>query len=641
MGEHEVSTTGDEERHRTFLKGLLRDVQALESMIERGMIETGVRRIGAEQEMFFVDQACRPTRIALQVLEQLEDPRFTTELALYNLEANLDPRVFGGSCLSDMQVELESLVGAARQGARREHGDVLLTGILPTVTWENLGLDSMTPSPRYRALNDGMTALRKGRFRFHIKGVDELDTTHDNVMLESCNTSFQLHFQVAPAEFAPLYNLAQVVTGPVLAAAVNSPVLLGKRLWQETRVALFQQSIDGRSPVELARGQRPRVTFGNGWLETSVLDVFREDIARFRVVLRTELDEDPIAVVEDGRAPALRALRLHNGTIYRWNRACYGVNNGIAHLRIENRAIPAGPTIVDEIANAAFYYGLLAALTGDVSDLTSRMSFDSAKENFFAAARYGLKAQFTWLDGRQHSASDLILRELLPAARAGLRQADIDSADIDAYLGIVEERVRRGRTGAQWMLDSLAGMPKKMTGDLKARKLASKLLELQWGGGPVHTWELAAVDDEKDWRQSYLRVGQFMTTDLFTVAPDDVVDLAASLMDWRHIRHVPVEDSEGQLVGLVSHRSLLRLLSQGIPTEEGREIAIEEIMHKDPITVTADTPTLDAIELMRRRQVGCHPVVDDGVLVGIVSERDLMSVASMLLERYLRESTTE
>ena len=291
MGEHGVSDS-DGTKLRAFMRLLLGDVQALEKLLEQGRLETGVRRIGAEQEMFLVDGAGRPARIAAEVLARLKHPSLAPELALFNLEANLQPRVFGGSCLREMEEELRELLGKASDAAGEEGGSILLTGILPTLTTADLGLDSMTPDPRYLALNRAITDLRGGRFHFRIKGLDELDATHENVMLESCNTSFQIHFQVAPDEFARFYNLAQAITAPVLAAAVNSPLLLGRRLWHETRVALFQQSLDARSPTHQARGQRARVSFGDHWVKESVLEIFREDIARFRVVLATELEED-------------------------------------------------------------------------------------------------------------------------------------------------------------------------------------------------------------------------------------------------------------------------------------------------------------------------------------------------------------
>lgn len=638
MGEHQnVTSSEDRERYQTFMKALLRDVRALETMLDQGRFEEGVRRIGAEQEMFLVDRAGHPAPVAAEVLDRLHHPQFTTELARFNLEVNLSPTAFGGKCLSRMERELEALLEEARRAARACGAEVLLVGILPTLRLEDLGLENMTANPRYLALNNAMRKLRGGVFQFRIKGLDELDVTHDNVMVEACNTSFQCHFQVGHREFARLYNVAQAIAGPVMAAAVNSPLLLGKRLWQETRVALFQQSVDARSALLQARGHRPRVHFGDRWIENSVLEIFREDIARYRVVLAGRTDEDPEQVLARGGVPELTALRLHNGTVYRWNRACYGILDGKPHLRIEHRTLPSGPTVADEIANAAFFFGLMSALVEEYGDVRRVMEFDHAKDNFLSAARKGLQAQFTWIGGESRPASELILEHLLPLARQGLRAAEVDAGDADRFLGILEDRVRSGMTGARWQLDSLAALAGGGTMHQRLRALTSATIRRQESGRPVHTWELAKAQDAEDWRGSYRTVGQFMTTDLFTVRPQDVVDLAASLMEWEHIRHVPVEDDEGRLVGLVSHRALLRLIGSGLGAEASRPVAVEQIMKRDPVTVTPETPTLEAIELMRKHKVGCLPVVNGESLVGIVTERDLIEVAATLLEESLRE----
>ncbi|HZN41339.1 MAG TPA: CBS domain-containing protein, partial [Planctomycetota bacterium] len=406
--------------------------------------------------------------------------------------------------------------------------------------------------------------------------------------------------------------------------------------------ALFQQSVDARSAAHQSRGRRPRVNFGDGWVRDSVLEIFREDIARFRVVLATDIDENPVAVLDRGGVPVLTALRLHNGTVYRWNRACYGISAGKPHLRIEARAFPAGPSVVDEMANAAFFFGLMAAVSHEFDDVSRVMSFDDAKGNFVAAARLGLQANLTWFHGREHSAQQLIAEVLLPMARAGLENAKLDGGDIDRYLGIIAERCKRGRTGARWVLDSLAAMGEKGTKDQRMAAIVRATQVRQEVGEPVHTWELADTGEFEGWRESYIQVGQFMTTDLFTVHPEDVVDLAASLMDWRHIRHVPVEDNDGRLVGLVSHRTLLRLLGQGMRGTDHTPVAVKDIMRTNPITVTPNTPTLEAIDLMRRHRVGSLPVVEESNrLVGIITERDLIRVAAMLFEKHLRETTSE
>ena len=514
----------------------------------------------------------------------------------------------------------------------------MLSGILPTLRRSDLTINNMVQNPRYLALNDAMARLRGGEFQFRIKGVDELDMLHDNVMLESCNASFQVHFQVAPKEFAKLYNTAQAITAPVLAAATNSPVLLGRRLWRETRVALFQQSVDSRSAAHQLRGRRPRVSFGDGWVRDSVLEIFREDIARFRVMLASDLDEDPEAVLDRDGVPAMTALRLHNGTVYRWNRACYGISDGKPHLRIEARAFPSGPSPVDEMATAAFYFGLMASVSHEFDDVSRVMSFDDAKGNFVAAARLGLQANLTWFHGREYTAQDLIQNVLLPKAREGLQHAKVDSGDIDRYLGIIGERCSRGRTGSRWLLDSMSAMGEKGTKDQRMTALVRAMQTRQETLEPVHTWDLADTGEFEGWKESYVLVGQFMTTDLFTVHPEDVVDLAASLMDWRHIRHVPVEDNEGKLVGLVSHRTLLRMVGQGMRGTERTPVAVKDIMITEPVAVTPTTPTLEAIEKMREHRIGSLPVVEDGRLVGIITERDLIRVAAMLFEKHLRES---
>ena len=636
MGQQELSGPNDDTALRGFMKALLADVRALERMLAEGRLETGVRRIGAEQEMFLVDEACRPRNMVREMLPLLPAEGFTTELAQFNLETNLSPHEFGGDCLRRMETELTERLLQARNAAESLGGGILLAGILPTLQKAHLTLQNMTPNPRYRRLNDAMTQLRGGEFHFLIKGIDELETSHDNVMLESCTTSFQIHFQVGPEEFARLYNLAQAITGPVLAAAVNSPILLGRRLWHETRIALFQQSVDARSKSHQNRGLRPRVSFGDGWVRESVMEIYREDVARFRVLLADRIDEDPEKVLARGEIPNLSSLRLHNGTVYRWNRPCYGVNDGVAHLRIENRVLPAGPTVIDEMANAAFFFGLMVAVAEEYGDIRKVMPFDVAKDNFTSAARSGLRAQFTWIGGREYTAQNLILENLLPLARQGLEHRGIDSRDIDRYLGVIEERVRVGRTGSQWMLDSLAAMAGKGTPDQRLRALCHASRERQKQGEPVARWKLASVEETGSWKHSYQKVGQFMTTDLFTVHPSDVVDLAASLMDWRHIRHVPVEDSEGRLAGLVSHRSLLRLVGQGM-TGNDEQVLVQEIMKSNVVTVSPDTPTLEAIEKMRAHRVGCLPVVEGDRLVGIITERDLINVSAALFEQHLRE----
>lgn len=634
MAKEEISTLPDDAQRRNFVRSMLDDVRALERMIDEGWIEKGVRRIGAEQEMFLVDRSLQPANMALKLLDELPASHFVTELALFNLEANLTPLPLSGHSFSQMESELVQLLAMAREVAARHGTQIVICGILPTLDKSHLGLDSLTPIPRYKQLNRIMTEQRGGRFQALIKGLDELQTVHDNVMLEACNTSFQLHFQAGADEFARLYNLAQVVVAPLLAAGPNSPVLLRHRLWHETRVALFQQSLDTRAEHKVERGVRQRVSFGDAWVKSSVLEIFRDDIARFRSLITAASDDSPLEMLDRGEVPSLKSLRLHNGTVYRWNRPCYGITEGKPHLRIECRVLPAGPTVRDEVANAAFFYGLMTALDSEYGDVSRRMQFDDAKANFVAAARYGLQARFRWIDGKAVAADELILRHLLPSARKGLLSLGVEAADVDTYLGTIEARVQSGRTGAQWAFDSLAAMGEGARVGDRYRALTAVMARNQVANVPVHEWDLAKTQGDTGDRESYRTVGQLMTTDLFTVHPDDIVDLAASLMEWEHLRHVPVEDHEGRLLGLVTHRALMRILTRG-RTAAGH-VTVGQIMERDPVTCTPETSTVDAIALMRKHSIGSLPVLRDGRLVGIITEHDFFEISGHLLENWLK-----
>jgi CBS domain-containing protein len=636
MGEHKVYENTDERKAQLFMKALLEDLRALAFMLEDDRVESGITRIGAEQEMFLIDRYLRPAPVSVEVLEQVADPRLTTEIARFNLEANLSPLELTNDCFSRMEQELSELIELARAAAANHNADILLSGILPTLQKSDLTLDNLTPCVRYHELDRAVIRLRGGPLSIHIKGLDDLHLTHDNIMMESCNTSFQVHFQSNAKDFANDYNAAQAITAPLLAVAVNSPVLFGQRLWQETRVALFQHSTDERSRPQTTRQQPTRVNFGDRWLQHSVIELFHDQITRFRPIMFTDPDENPFQVLARGETPSLSALRLHNGTVWRWNRACYGVADGVAHLRIENRALPSGPTVVDEIANAAFFTGLMAAVPQVYGEIAARMSFDDAKTNFFRAARHGLDAQLQWLDGQSHGAPALILDQLLPLAREGLREAQVAGEDIDKYLGIIEERARSRQTGARWISKSLSAMDDLTSKDARQRKLTAAMLATQKTGQPIHCWPIIEKTESDEWEQGYRTVGQFMTTDLFTVKPDDVVDLAASVMDWRHVRHVPVEDEEGRLVGLVTHRGLLRLMSSG-PRAAGENstTTVREVMVTNPLTVSPSTPSLEAIETMRLNRVGCLPVVEGNELVGIVTSYDFLEASARLFKQHL------
>jgi CBS domain-containing protein len=637
LGQKDADLEVDRAELRVFTQALLRDVRALETLLTGERIERGIRRIGLEQEMFLVDEQWRPAPIATQLLERLDDPRVTTEIGRFNLECNLRPLVFGGGCLSTIETRLHGVLAAIDAQARDLGARVVLTGILPTLRKSDLTLDNMVPAKRYFLLNEALTRLRGGPYTLQIKGTDEIRITHDSVMLEAANASFQVHFQSGPEEFAKLYNIAMAVAGPVLAAAVNSPLMLGRRLWHETRIAVFQQSVDTRQTIPEMREVLPRVSFGRSWLSESVLEIFREDISRFKVLLGRTIDEDPFEALAAGRVPALKALQLFNSTVYRWNRPCYGVADGVAHLRIENRVLPSGPSVLDEVANAAFWFGLVSALASDLSDVRDEISFDSVRTNFVAAARHGLDAHLEWLGGGTLTAQELIGRLLLPLAERGLRAGGIDEADIRRYIDTIAQRVERRQTGSAWLLSSLAGMREEGSPEERMAALVAATVARQADGLPVHEWKPATLSEAGCWKPSYMRVEQYMSTDLLTVTEDEPLDLVANLMDWHRIHHVPVEDNEHRLIGLVSHRPLLRFLASDEARRESGPIPVSRIMARSLVTVGRETGTLEAIDLMRRNRISCLPVVQDDRLIGIVTERDFMRIAGQLLEEMLRE----
>src|SRR5918993_3576967 len=373
-----ANTTG----RQTAIRWMLRDLQALEHLLAERRFETDTTRIGAEQELFLVDRSYRPAPRALEVLERIGDAHFTTEVGAFNLECNLDPQVFTGGCLSALERQLDELLAKARTSAEAAGLDVVLTGILPTIRKSDLSMANMVQNPRYLALNRALMDLRGEAYELHIKGTDELRVRQDSVMAEACNASFQVHLQVTPDTFVNMYNVAQLLAGPVLACATNSPLLFGKRLWAETRIALFEQSVDTRRPGHHLRERSPRVTFGRDWLHRSVAELYREDITRFRPVLAPDDYDDPFAELAAGRIPTLPALRLHTGTVWRWNRGCYGITDGVPHLRIENRVLPSGPTVADEIANTALWLGAMTAVGARHPEVNRMLPFEVLRSNF-------------------------------------------------------------------------------------------------------------------------------------------------------------------------------------------------------------------------------------------------------------------
>ncbi|MEX1262212.1 MAG: CBS domain-containing protein [Balneolaceae bacterium] len=632
MGDERVKLPESKEQSQKFLKYLLRDVRAMGKMLDEGWFETDNIRIGAEQELCLIDKNAKPAPIAMELLEAMGNDSFTTELAKFNLEANLQPLLFKGKCLSEMEANIQSLLDIVRKAVREMDGDIVLSGVLPTIRKSDLDISNLTPLPRYRALCDAINKLRGEEYDLRIQGADELLMRFDTPLLEACNTGFQVHLQVNPDDFVNKYNLAQAITGPVLASAVNSPLLFGKRLWSETRIALFHQSVDTRQVGDHLRDSSPRVTFGNQWLKDSILEIYQEDIARYRVILSSEVDEDVDALMNEGKIPELRALQIHNGTVYRWNRPCYGISNGKPHLRIENRVFPSGPTVTDEIANAAFWLGLLNGMDDEYPDIRKMLDFDDAKQNFFAASKLGLDTKFRWTNDSNYTAVDLICNELIPLAKQGLKNVGVDDGDINSYLDIIEERTEVGQTGSYWTIKSYNSLSKSVTREQALTATTNAMIKNQSKGEPVHKWGLAKLDDMEMWQPSSLLVEEFMTTDLFTVQKDDILELVANLINWRRIRYVPVEDDSKHLVGLVSMRMVFREYNNIIHEKGESSTSVDDVMIKNPTTIHPEASILEAIDIMDEQQIGCLPVVKNNRLVGIITEQNYMTITKRLLQ---------
>ena len=623
--------TSDPAQRTAFLNHLVDDLEALEMLLAGQRFETGVTRIGVEQEMCLIDRDLRPAMLALELLESLGDEHFTTELARFNLELNLEPRLFTADCLSQVESSLRQLLGTADQAAQRRGASIILTGILPTVGDSDIALENMTPIPRYRALNDALREMRGSDFRLYIRGLDELITSHATVLYEGCNTSFQVHLQIDPARFASHYNWAQAIAAPVLSCATNSPLFLGKRLWRETRIALFHLSTDDRSVPSTYRRQRSRVGFGNHWVTGSVVEYFRELVCRYKVLLTPVIRHNSLEELKGGRVPTLAALNLLNGTVYPWNRPCYGITDGKPHIRIESRYLPAGPSIVDEVSNAALWLGLMNGMPDDCAQLAERLSFESAHNNFVSAARMGLAARLDWLDRQCLTAQELLLKTLLPIARAGLARAALAPADIEKYLGIVERRIATGRTGSQWLLDSLDRLQSQATLHEALAAVTQGMQQRQQLGRPVHEWQPSELAEAGDWRHRWSRVEQLMSTDLITVRPRDPIKLVRSILLWSNIRHLPVETDDGQLLGMISTE---KLWERGEARETLQGLCAADVMHPHPPTVAPDTPIEEALRLMTSEKLTCLAVLRNDKLVGVLTERDCLKIARSMLRDF-------
>jgi hypothetical protein len=483
-----------------------RSLDVFERMLTEQQFHTDDPMTGLEVELNLVDEKGDPALKNSEALAAIADPAFQTELGQFNIEINVPPAWLRESGLSTFETDLRRSLNDAETRSAEVGAHQVMIGILPTLAPGHLSAAHMSANPRYRLLSEQILHARGEDIRIDVTGPERLITTAESILPEAACTSTQFHVQTSPEQFAAYWNASQAISSVQLAVGANSPYCLGKELWRETRIPLFEQAADTRSEELKAQGVRPRVWFGERWIN-SVFDLFEENVRYFPALLPITTDEDPVAVLEQGGTPTLSELRLHNGTIYRWNRPVYditpapagqqngqqngqhnGQGDGTPHLRVENRVLPAGPTVADLIANAAFYFGLVRHLAESDRPLWSQMSFQAAEENFETAAEDGIEATVYWPGLGEVKATELVLRRLLPMAHEGLEAWGVPTDERDRLLGIIEQRCKLRVNGASWFVDRMH----RRAGEDRFDSLRATLLEYcerMHSNEPVHTWD--------------------------------------------------------------------------------------------------------------------------------------------------------
>ncbi|MER5312092.1 glutamate--cysteine ligase [Streptomyces sp. NPDC002773] len=494
MGEKVVADGFGPSDRQQYRRKLQQCLAGLARLLAEKRFDRPRNLMGVEIELNLAGADGLPRMLNGPVLEKIASPDFQTELGLFNLEVNIAPHQLGGRVFDRLAEEIGTGIGYADRKAAELDAGVVMIGILPTLTQDDLVFENLSAADRYTLLNDQILAARGEDFTLDIHGVERLLCTSESIVPEAACTSVQLHLQVTPARFAAVWNASQAVAGVQIALGANAPFVFGRELWCESRPPLFQQATDTRPPELQAQGVRPRTWFGERWVD-SVYDLFEENLRYFPALLPICDEEDPLLVLDEGGVPRLAELVLHNGTVYRWNRPVYGWVDGVPHLRVENRVLPAGPTVTDVIANAAFYYGLVRSLADDPRPVWKRMAFEDAEANFDTACRHGIEAELRWpRSGRTGGiatvpAVRLVLDELLPLAAAGLDAWHIEPADRDFYLGVIEQRCLRRVNGASWQADTFhRALESGLDREAALAAMTRRYRTLMHAGEPVHTW---------------------------------------------------------------------------------------------------------------------------------------------------------
>jgi gamma-glutamyl:cysteine ligase YbdK (ATP-grasp superfamily) len=489
VGEEVKRTEYNHAQRQEYRRKVQLCLDVFETMLAQSSFEFDRPLTGMEIECNLVDGDYQPAMANQSVLAEIADPAYQTELGAHNIEFNVPPRPLPGRAGVELEADVRESLNAAQTRARAHGAHIVTIGILPTLMPEHLHGGWMSESTRYAALNDSVVSARGEDIQIDISGPEPLSLHSASIAPESACTSMQLHLQVSPDDFASNWNAAQVLAGPQVALGANSPYFFGHQLWAETRIELFTQATDTRPDELKTQGVRPRVWFGERWI-TSIFDLFEENVRYFPSLLPEVSDEDPVAELAAGHTPQLMELRLHNGTVYRWNRPVYDVVDGRPHLRVENRVLPAGPTVIDMLANSAFYYGMLRTLSEEDRPLWTKMSFAVAERNFLEAARHGIDAQLYWPGVGEVSADELVLRQLLPMADEGLRAWGVAADVRDRFLGVIEGRAKTGHNGAAWQVSTVRALQE--SGMTRPRALAEMLrryCDHMHTNEPVHTWD--------------------------------------------------------------------------------------------------------------------------------------------------------
>ena len=479
--------------HARFRERLDRCLMALRRMADEGRLADEEPSTGVELEVALVEEDMRPAMRNEAVLDASDSEDLTSELGSWNLELNLPPRTLAEAADGALEDDVRAAVAGAAASARRVGVAAVTIGILPTLEPGHLDSSRLTDDPRYSLLDARLTEARGEPFRLDIAapdGSEHLRLDVDSVAAEAACTSLQLHLQLAPDALAAAWNAAQAVAGVQLAMSANSPFLLGHRLWAETRIPLFTQAVDIRTDEQRRAGVRPHVWSGDHWVEDG-LDLFAENVRHFDTLLPlADADaEDPLEALDRGRTPALAELHTHDSTVWRWNRPVYGVADGVPHVRLENRVLPASPTALDAVADALFFYGLVRGLTRQERPVWQEMSFDEAAADFAAGARLGIEATLSWPGRGPVPAPELVRETLLPLAEEGLASWGVAPTVVARHLGVIEERCRTRRTGATWQTEVVADLERHGTGRREAlRRMLGLYAEGTASGEPVHSW---------------------------------------------------------------------------------------------------------------------------------------------------------